>query len=120
MVKFADVKKAHTAKGWLVPDMHGRGASPLGLGLNGGGMRHGGSVGGYWQATGAPGGGGGLRDVYGKGQGRDVYPDYGRGYPYHSQVSCIKSGGSDDGWHAVRRNGVLGCAVPRLTSAPSC
>lgn len=80
MVKFADVKKPHTAKSWMLPD--GRGASPLGL--NGGGMR---SVGGYWQATGTPGGVGGLRDVYGKGQGREVYPDYGRGYPYPSQVS---------------------------------
>lgn len=87
MVKFADVKKTHTAKGWLVPD--GRGASPLGL--NGGGMRHGGSVGGYWQATGAPGGPGGLRDVYEKGQGREVYPDYGRGYPYHSQVRRVNA-----------------------------
>lgn len=87
MVKFADVKKTHTAKGWLVPEGQGRGASPLGL--NGGGMRHGGSVGGYWQATGAPGVAGGLRDVYGKGQGREVYPDYGRGYPYHSQVSLF-------------------------------
>ncbi|CBN78228.1 conserved unknown protein [Ectocarpus siliculosus] len=75
VVKFADVKKAQTAKGWMVPP-DARGASPLGYN----GRYHGGgtSVGGYWQATGAPGG----RDVYSK--GREVYPDYAnhRGYPY--------------------------------------
>lgn len=75
MVKFADVKKAHTAKGWMgmgmvPPD----GRSPFGYG---GGMRHG-NVGGYWQATAPPAAGG--RDMYGK--GREMYPDYGRGYPY--------------------------------------
>lgn len=57
----------------MLPD--GRSA----LGLHGGAVRPG-SVGGYWQAT-APGG----RDVTGK--GRQVYPDFNRGYPY--QVSGV-------------------------------
>lgn len=86
VVKFADVKKAHTAKGWMGPD--GRGASPLGFN---GGMRHAnvGGVGGYWAAT-APGG----RDVFSK--GREVYPDYvNRGYPYQvggeGAYACVAS-----------------------------
>lgn len=84
VVKFADVKKAHTAKGWMGPD--GRGASPLGFN---GGMRHAnvGGVGGYWAAT-APGG----RDVFSK--GREVYPDYvNRGYPYQvsrGKRACVR------------------------------
>lgn len=73
VVKFADVKKTHPPKGWLVPD--GRGASPIGY--NGAGMRQGS----YWQATAPPGGGGGggggARDVYPK--GRELYP---APYPY--------------------------------------
>lgn len=76
VVKFADVKKTHTAKGWLVPD--GRGASPIGFN---GGLRQGGSpAANYWHATvppGGGGGGGGARDVYPK--GREVYP---APYPY--------------------------------------
>ena len=74
MVKFADVKKTHPARGWLVPD--GRGASPIGFN---GSLRQG-SPGNYWQATAPPGGGGGgggARDVYPK--GREVYP---APYPY--------------------------------------
>ncbi|CAN0098444.1 unnamed protein product [Pylaiella littoralis] len=71
VVKFADVKKTQSVKSWMLPE--GRAA----LGLHGASVRPG-SVGGYWQAT-APSG----RDVFGK--GRQMYPDFNRGYPY--QVS---------------------------------
>ena len=73
VVKFADVKKTHTAKGWLVPE--GRGPSPIGYN----GVRQGNPAN-YWQPTAPPsggGGGGGPRDVYPK--GRDVYA---APYPY--------------------------------------
>lgn len=73
VVKFADVKKTQSVKSWMLPE--GRAA----LGLHGASVRPG-SVGGYWQAT-APSG----RDVFGK--GRQMYPDFNRGYPY--QVSGV-------------------------------
>ena len=96
VVKFADVKKTHTAKGWLVPD--GRGASPIGF--NGGGMRQGN----YWQATAPPGGGGGggggARDVYPK--GREVYPA-----PYPYQVFLL----FDMVWCVEFRSLEVGCLL---------
>eukprot|EP00904_Undaria_pinnatifida_P013037 jgi/Undpi1/8864/HiC_scaffold_25.g11326.m1 len=118
VVKFADVKKTHPARGWLVPD--GRGASPIGFN---GSLRQG-SPGNYWQATAPPGGGGGgggARDVYPKGR-EAGYPPAHMGPAYHGnpyEYQQRTPGQGAYGSYAPSYNAPYGPPAERPLSPPS-